>query len=287
MGNLRVSSALNLHSYPVTDIDAYVREGLAFHKRMGFDAADFSMNFLRHMGDNWEAGIETVLANMEQIGLPIELCHLPYGVSPQMTPEAKAEFDERMRRSIIAAKRLGVKHAVLHPTTTTLPRLSFSEKEQHEQVISSLAPYVEQGKKIGLDIVVENMRPVPQIFPYRRYCAEAEELCRVADDLELGICWDFGHANIAGLKQSEALACVGSRLRMLHVNDNFAWGDDHVPPFIGTINWADAMQGLRAVGFNGLLNYELTTGRVPANAREAYAKYILEAAARLNELFNA
>jgi sugar phosphate isomerase/epimerase len=165
--------------------------------------------------------------------------------------------------------------------------LSFSEKEQHEQVISSLAPYVEQGKKIGLDIVVENMRPVPQIFPYRRYCAEAEELCRVADDLELGICWDFGHANIAGLKQSEALACVGSRLRMLHVNDNFAWGDDHVPPFIGTINWVDAMQGLRAVGFNGLLNYELTTGRVPANAREAYAKYILEAAARLNELFNA
>lgn len=284
MGNLRVSSKLNLHSYPATDINAYIREGLAFNKRMGFDAADFSMSYIKNMGDNWEAGIDSVIAAMEEIGLPIEVCHLPYGVNPNSTPEALAAFDEQMRRSIIAAKKLGVKYAVVHPNNITIPRLSLDKKQQHEIAVSHLAPYVEHGKKIGLDIAVENMRPVPQIYPYFRYCAEPEDLCRVADDLGIGICWDFGHAHIAGLKQSEALSYVGSRLRMLHVNDNFAWGDDHVPPFIGTINWADAMQGLRAVGFNGLLNYELTTGRVPANAREAFAKYLLEAAARLNEL---
>ena len=285
MGNLRISSALNLHSYPATDFNAYIREGLAFHKRLGFDAADFSMRPLfRHMGDNWEAGIETVLSDSEEIGLPIELCHLPFGVNSNSTPEALAEFDVQMRNAIMAAKRLGVKYAVVHPNTTTLPRLSFDEKEQYESVIAHLGPYVELGKKIGLDIVVENMRPVPQIYPFRRYCAEPEELCRVADDLGIGICWDFGHAHIAGLKQSEALSCVGSRLRMLHVNDNFAWGDNHVPPFVGTIDWADAMQGLRAEGFEGLLNYEITTGRIPANARESFAKYLLEAAARLNEL---
>lgn len=284
MGNLRVSSKLNLHSYPATDINAYIREGLVFLRRMGFDAADFPMGCIRRMGDNWEAGIDSVLADMEEIGLHFEVCHLPYGVNPRTTPEALADFDEQMRRSIIAAKRLGVEYAVLHPNTTTIPRLSFDQKQQHEMVISHLSPYVEQGKKIGLDIVVENMRPVPQIYPFHRYCAEAEELCQVADDLGIGICWDFGHAHIAGLKQSEALTCVGSRLRMLHVNDNFAWGDDHVPPFVGTIDWADAMQGLRAVGFKGLLNYELTTSRIPDNARETFAKYLLEAAARLNEL---
>ena len=284
MGNLRISSKIKLHSYPSADINAYIREGLAFQKKMGFDAADFSMSYIRKMGDNWEAGIDTVIADAEEIGLPIEVCHLPYGVSPSSTPEALADFDEQMRRSIIAAKRLGVKHAVLHPINTTIPRLNFNRKQQHELAISHLSPFVEQGKKIGLDIVVENMRPVPQIYPFHRYCAEAEELCQVADDLEIGICWDFGHAHIAGLKQSEALSCVGSRLRMLHVNDNFAWGDDHVPPFVGTIDWADAMQGLRAIGFDGLLNYELTTSRIPANARETFAKYLLEAAARLNEL---
>lgn len=284
MGNLRVSSKLNLHSYPTTDINAYIREGLLFFKKMGFDAADFSMSFIKNMGDDWEAGIDKVIADTEEIGLRFEVCHLPYGVNPRTAPDALAAFDEQMRRSIIAAKRLGVKYAVVHPNNITIPRLSLDKKQQHEIAISHLAPYVEQAKKIGVDIVVENMRPVPQIYPYFRYCAEAEDLCHVADDLDIGICWDFGHAHIAGLRQSEALACVGSRLRMLHVNDNFAWGDDHVPPFVGTIDWADAMQGLRAIGYKGLLNYELVTSRIPDNARETFAKYILEAAARLNEL---
>lgn len=284
MKKLRVSAGLNLHSYPQTDINAYIREGLKFNKRVGFDATDFSMRYIEAMGENWEAGIDQALEDMDRIGIRSEVCHLPFGVKIGGTPEEVAPFNEKVHRAIEAAKRLGVSYAVVHPNTTTIPRLQFNKQAQYDSVMEHLAPFVEHGNRIGLNIVVENMRNVPQIYPFHRYCGEPEELCDIADALGIGICWDFGHAHINGLKQSEALKYVGSRLRMLHVNDNFAWGDDHVPPFVGTIDWADAMQGLTAIGYEGLLNYEVAAARVPECARESFAKYLIDAAEQLNSL---
>ena len=119
---------------------------------------------------------------------------------------------------------------------------------------------------------------VPNYYPVHRYCQEPEELCEVADALGIGVCWDFGHAHINAQKQSEALAYVGSRLKVVHVNDNFAYGDDHIPPFCGSIDWKDAMKGLADIGFAGLLNYEVQTYQVPPSAREAFANYLIQAA---------
>lgn len=284
MGKLRVSSGLNLHKFPQTDINEYIRQGLLFHKRMGFDAADFPMGFIDKMGDHWEEGIDRVLADMDAIGIRFEVCHLPFGVKIGGTPEEVAPFNARVHRAIDAAKRLGVSYAVVHPNTTTIPRLKFDKQAQYDDVMAHLTPFVEHGNREGVNIVVENMRPVPQIYPFHRYCADPEELCTIADALGIGICWDFGHAHINGLKQSEALKYVGSRLRMLHVNDNFAWDDNHVPPFVGTIDWADAMHGLSAIGYQGLLNYEIATSRIPECAHESFAKYLIDAAEHLNSL---
>ena len=286
MKKLRVSCGLNLHVYPQTDINAYIREGLQFNKRMGFDATDFSMRYLDLMGDNWEAGIDQALADMEEVGIRAEVCHLPYGVKIGGTPEEVAPFNEKVHKAIDAAKRLGVSYAVVHPNTTTVPRLKFDKQAQYDDVMAHLTPFVEHANREGVNIVVENMRVVPQIYPFHRYCGEPDELCEIADALGVGICWDFGHAHINGLKQSEALKYVGSRLKMLHVNDNFAWDDNHVPPFIGSVDWADAMQGLRAIGYQGLLNYEVGAARVPECARESFAKYLIDAAAQLNTLFS-
>lgn len=284
MKKLRVSAGLNLHDYPKTDIHEYIRQGLIFNKRMGFDAFDFSMKYLDVMDAHWEEGIDKLLADMDEIGIRSEVCHLPYGVKIGGTQEEVDQFNYRVHRAIDAAKRLGVSYAVVHPNTTTIPRLKFDKLAQYDDVMAHLTPFVEHGNRDGVNIIVENMRPVPQIYPFHRYCADPDELCTIADALGIGICWDFGHAHINGLKQSEALKYVGSRLRGLHVNDNFAWGDDHVPPFVGTIDWADAMQGLTAVGYQGLLNFEIATNRIPGCAKESFAKYLLDVAKQLNSL---
>ncbi len=284
MKKLRISSTINLHGTLQGDAVQFACDGLAFHKKIGFDAADFPTTLVARMEENWESGIDEIKAASAEIGIRFEVCHLPYGVKIGGTPEEAAPFNESMHRAIDAAKRLGVDYAVLHPNTTTVPLENFDRQAQYDSVMEHLSPFAEHAAKIGLHIVVENMRQVPKHYPVHRYCGTPEELCEIADALGLGVCWDFGHAHINGLCQSEALAYVGKRLKVLHINDNFAWGDDHVPPFCGTVNWADAMKGLSAIGFDGLLNYEITARRVPDTARESFARYLYDAAEALLSL---
>ena len=122
------------------------------------------------------------------------------------------------------------------------------------------------------------MRVIPTFVASHRYAQMPDELCDVADALGIGCCWDFGHANISGIKQSEGLAYVGKRLKVLHINDNFGIGDDHVPPFIGNIDWKDAMRGMYEIGFDGLLNFEVATAKIPTELRRETAKYLVGAA---------
>jgi sugar phosphate isomerase/epimerase len=97
----------------------------------------------------------------------------------------------------------------------------------------------------------------------------------------MGICWDFGHANISGVPQSEGLAYVGKRLKVIHVNDNGGIEDEHILPFTGNVDWRDAMHGLALAEYEGLFNFELNLSKVPAGMRKAYTAYVLEAAKEL------
>ena len=144
--------------------------------------------------------------------------------------------------------------------------------------MSHLSPFVNYANKMNVRIAVENMRVVHKPYPTHRYCQDPDELCDIADALGTAVCWDFGHANIGGLCQSESIKYVGSRLKVLHVNDNTGAYDDHMPPFIGRIDWRDAMKGLSEIGFKGLFNYEIETGRVPASLCDNLAQYLVNAA---------
>ena len=272
---LRVSSGLNLHAHEGEDFGGYIRKGLRFLKDAGFDAADFSTKQLDLATDAWRTQAEDMLLAAEEVGLAFELCHLPFGGVKGVVTEA---FATKMHNAIDAAVMLGVKHAVLHPNTTTLPMLAYNRAAHFEEVVGHLTPFVEHAKRVGLDVVVENMRVVPDMRLAHRYCQDPDELCDVADALGIGVCWDFGHAHLSGIKQSEGLAYVGKRLKVLHVNDNTALDDEHLAPFMGTINWRDAMRGLRDIGFEGLFNYELSVGHIPPALRPAYAAYVRGAA---------
>ena len=242
---------------------------------MGFDSADFSLESLGMAAEGWQVIAEKALDDAREIGIQIEQCHLPYSAN------VCYPFDEKMHRAIDAASFLGVDYAVLHPNTATLPMEEYDRKAQYDLVMRHLAPFVEHGNRVGLKIVVENLREVHGNTPAHRYCQEPDELCDIADALGIGVCWDFGHAHISGVKQSEALAYVGKRLKAIHVNDNFADGDIHIPPFMGTLDWRDAMHGLALAGYEGLFNYELNTGRIPTGMKMQYAKYIIAAAHEL------
>ena len=283
MKKLRKSSSINLHGYIKENVSENIKAGLEFHKKMGFDAADLSFSLIDLSNDGWRPCIEKAKEDAENTGIRFELCHLPFSGKVSTPSDYLPIFNEQMHRAIDAATLLGVDYAVLHPNTATLHMAKYDKNAERDKVLSHLAPFVEHANKVGVNIVVENMREVHGNYPTHRYCQTPIELCDIADTLGIGVCWDFGHANISGVRQSEGLAYVGKRLKVLHVNDNFAGDDIHILPFTGNVDWRDAMHGLALAEFDGLINFELSAARVPQNMREAFARYVVSAADTLME----
>lgn len=286
MKKLRISSKLILNSELKEDFSEYIRDGILFMKNAGFDAVDFTFNMMESVKDDWTGYIEKAMSDADEAGIRFEVCHLPHSSKLAKNPDIVPEFNKKMHKAIDAAALLGVDFAVLHPNTTTLTMDIYDRKAQYDSVMKHLSPFAEHAAKVGLNIVVENMRYVPSHIPSHRYCQEPDELCDIADALGIGVCWDFGHANINGNKQSEALEYVGKRLKMLHVNDNNAVDDIHILPFTGKLDWKDAMHGLNLCKFEGLFNYELHTNGIPRVLQADFAKYMIDAAHELISYIN-
>ncbi len=54
MKALRISSPLNLHAYTKENVSEHIREGLLFHKKMGFAGVDFAMGLLDLDSNAWK-----------------------------------------------------------------------------------------------------------------------------------------------------------------------------------------------------------------------------------------
>lgn len=284
---LRVSSTTNLTSASLNDLPNFYREVVDVYTKAGFDAIDINLNYFRRiLPDDSERIMNDAAEYAALHGIAFELAHLPFGITLFDSAAKCEEFGRILYRAIDAAAIVRPRFAVVHPYTKTLPESESDVRFQLSKAVELLKPFVEYGRERGVELVVENMRPVPDATrPIHRYASSAEEICEIADALGIGICWDFGHANIRGLKQSEALKTVGSRLKMVHINDNFGADDEHLPPFFGKIDWADAMKGLSEIGFDGLLNYEVAC-RLPNELRENFALTLLAMAKTLNRLKN-
>lgn len=284
MKKLLKSTFLNLHSCSTEDLSQYIRTGLAFLKDAGFDAANIGTGALLPPTGEWQSIVERALQDADELGIPFTDCHLPYfSIKVNTDPDYAELCSQKMHTAMDIAKALNVKTAVLHPNCTTVRMRAYDRKEAYDAAMAHLSPFAEYAAKIGLNVIIENTRLVPGIRQSHRYCQGPEELCQVADALGFGICWDFGHANLAGLKQSEALAYVGRRLKAIHIHDNNGTDDDHIAPFMGNVNWVDAMHGLALAEFEGSFNYEVGADRIPKALRMNFAKYLVDAADQLME----
>ena len=279
MKELKISTGLGIHALPKENISDFIRAALQAHKDAGFEAADFGMGLLDLSADGWQPIAEQAVIDSKEIGIPFSVCHLPFMPTGVLKDSEQFQrFNEKLMRALEAAVVVGSEYAVLHPNTTTLPIKQYSRKEQFDQVMEHLSPVVERANQLGVSVVVENMRLVPRMCPTHRFCQYPDELCEVADALGIGVCWDFGHANVSGVRQSEGLAYIGKRLKVIHVNDNVGVDDDHVLPFMGNIDWRDAMHGLALAEFEGVFNFELSAGKAPAAMRKTYIQYVIDSA---------
>ena len=169
--------------------------------------------------------------------------------------------------------------AVLHPGSYVRYAAGDDPDEIEAACVESLIKLADYLKGTSLVICLENL------FSHARSSADLQRIIRAAGGKHLAICLDTGHLNLAGLDQTEFIKQSGSLLKALHITDNEGERDQHMIPYgIGNIKWDQVVRSLKAIGYNGLFNYEIPgDNRAPLAVRLAKLDYLRN----LSEYFDA
>lgn len=259
----------------------------------GFDGIDVSFDLFADLGHPLcvEGDIYSVLYSLGNTaalrGLSLPVCHLPFYMPNPDDTGAMKPYLRSLTEGIKAAAYLKIPVAVVHPIVRHSSACNYIK--WREENIAYLTPLRDLAAKKGVTLAIENMTGIP--YPNQPkelvFGSRAKDVRLLADRLDCGVCWDFGHANLTGLCQSAELHTVGERLSMIHIHDNNGKTDNHLNPFAGQIDWADVAEGLRAIGFGSMawrcLNLEIKTSHLPADliTRQNYAMQTRDAAMKL------
>lgn len=227
-------------------------------------------------GDGWKGETEAVAEAARRLEMRLDQSHLPfYNFADPGCPDLE-EKNRMFARAIEASGILGIKWAVFHPGNAV--NTALGAKESKHRTMEFLKPYLELAEKHQVGIAIENLFvPRKQKKAYR-YCSWAEEVCDLVDSIpgNVGVCWDFGHANLLGDDQTESLKLVGNRLKVIHVHDNDGKKDDHQVPFTYCCNvdWGRILPVLKEIGYEGNFNFEIINPKMPAGAAEGFGIYL-------------
>jgi len=161
--------------------------------------------------------------------------HSVLNLTEPSKPKRKEMVDE-IKRCVEIAESIPFRFLIQH--------LGVSEEEWDERKVEHLFTAMEElslfARQRGVEVLLENI-------PNRLSAPERLLTFLELTHLDLGFCFDTGHAHIMdGLEESWNL--MKSRVRSTHVHDNNGADDLHLFPTLsegGTIDWKLAMTLLR------------------------------------------
>ena len=255
-------------------LDTYgLEEGARKMAEDGYECVDF--NFQNTETHYYEAREEDFLEEMIKIkktlaknGISVNQIHGPWRFPKDSTEDDRAERFGKMTKAMVMAKHLGAKYMAVHPL------MPFGiTGENPEEVYNINKRYFEAlckvGAGLGVTVCLENT-PVP-VFALSR-CEDILRLVKEINSPYLKMCFDTGHSNILSEPIGETVRLIGRDfLKILHCHDNDGENDSHLPPYEGTVDWAEFCEGLYDIGFDGVINLETepTKYRAKDTPREA------------------
>lgn len=166
---------------------------------------------------------------------------------------------------------IGIKTAVLHTDGMGDTNLTVDEKfAANAAVIRQLTDYL-KGRE--LIICLENLTT-------KGLNDSADSLLRFIHEIDspnLAICLDTGHLNLCEDKDQGAfIRKAGKYLKALHIADNEGQADQHMMPYgKGNVDWPTVWAEVKAIGYDGIFNYEIPGERTaPLEIRGYKVEYI-------------
>ena len=208
------------------------------------------------LGDQWQKEVIDAKEAAEELGFSFVQAH-----SPNYNPQG-ANVDHEAGilatvRSIEACGMLGIPNIVVH-TGFSLDYLYPDDKkgyfERNRKFVEQLYPAME---KYNVNVLVENSTQANMGKQYfYMHGQEMYDFAEFCNHPLLHACWDTGHANVEGCDQYREIKDLGKHLKAIHFNDNFGKADQHLCPFVGTMDIDSVIQGLLDIRYEGYCTFE-------------------------------
>lgn len=141
---------------------------------------------------------------------------------------------------------LGATVMNIHPCYFCPPGM---KKDVIAHNIESLRPIVEMASAHGLTVVIENFSaPFDRVSTFKR-------ILDAVPGLKLHL--DFGHTNFGLDNHQTFCGELGGYIRHVHFSDNRSRADDHMPLGVGNVDWKNAVESLKATGYDGTITLEV------------------------------
>ncbi len=186
--------------------------------------------------------------------------HWPFTFNDYYNRPDRETLEKRILKSIKLSKLFDIEWLVIHIGTYYDKNGKYDIEESIKYNKKYLDKFVKCANKNGIKIAIEN--GTNQI-ENKETAPHVEELIELVDYFNneyekeiLGICFDFGHANVEKVDIYNEIKKMGKKLKVTHIHDNFG-KDDHFFPYDGNINWNLAMKALKEIDYQGELNLEV------------------------------
>ncbi len=201
-------------------------------------------------------------------GITFEQMHAPFPVWQKDKPEVNEIMTRIVSNTIELCARMGGKYIVVHPVTLAY---DYGKQEEHDFNIEMYKTFIPVARKCKVTICLENLFLERNGHLCEGVCSDIQEAVDMIDELNafageelFGFCYDVGHANILGKNLCKSVTTLGNRLKILHIHDNDGVSDLHSMPFTFcrswfglSTDWDGFLRGLREIGYQGVLNFEV------------------------------
>jgi len=258
-------------------------------KESGFTAADMTLKSVhKHsMEGDHTAYFRGIKEYSDAIGLAINQTHAPFFEGVPI-PE---HYTECLLKCLDYTAVLGAGVMVVHADAWyEKDYLQWDYQKVLQTVYEVYAPVVKRAEKLGVKIAMETLHEwLGNLYHRVRLCTFVEELDDIIGKFHspnVGVCWDFGHANVVYKEeQFAAMKRLKNKVIATHVHDNKRKWDDHILPYQGAIDWSVAMKTLAECGYEGDLTLEIGKGNMPPPLLADYMRYACKTVNSLKELF--
>ena len=244
------------------DFSAYTSsqiEAMRYIREAGFRYVDynFGMDYAVSGGayaDDWQGYVDGVLQEAERLGLQFVQAHAPMGFGTPIVPgKERDRLIAATKRSIEVCAALGIPNLVVHSGYSK----GLTKAETFAQNKSFYLDILHTAEEQGITILSENFDIM--CLPDYYWVDNVQDLVELIDYIDhplLHACWDAGHGNMQKTPQDEALRLLGKHVYALHVQDNFGNADQHMAPYMGSLNLDSLMHGLLDIGYTGYFTFE-------------------------------